>query len=329
MSPAMPGNEAGRLEQGGQTELQSAGYSQPWWHGMGNSRSLGENASKSSSMQHLNVSARNGTMQSKVNGRVDDGAKFDKETQGTLASESDVNIGQEYQHIHHAPSLAPKMGKHLDPNSQMELVGHSIVLTSYPYLDPQYSGILASYGSHVMLPPQLQGMHHARMPLPLEMEEEPVYVNAKQYHGILRRRKSRAKAELAKKAIKVRKPYLHESRHLHAMRRARGCGGRFLNTKKLDGIANSTSEEGMNLGPSLSTQSSISSGSDSLPANDNMGTINAHEAHNSSHSNSNDHVVSSTYHSLSSDGKVGGDYFGQQGKSMLANGVNHGLCPIK
>ena len=143
-----------------------------------------------------------------------------------------------------------------------------------------------------------------RVALPTEItEEEPVYVNAKQYHCILRRRQQRAKAEAENKLIKTRRvraphrwapcgtacnppalidclshtcvklgiswgtdlgvhacilqPYLHKSRHIHAVKRIRGAGGRFLTAEEARQLQVDASEEGSGGGNSLSAASSL------------------------------------------------------------------------
>lgn len=167
----------------------------------------------------------------------------------------------------HSPSsgMAPLSAEYMMP-PHVE-VGHAVAPAAYPYPDPYYRSIFTPYGAQPMMHPHLMGIQ-AAVPLPSDAVEEPVYVNAKQYHGILRRRQSRAKAESENKMLKcrkvrtssapesqTRKPYLHESRHLHALRRARGCGGRFLNAKPGENEENNKTDSNEN-GHNPSTEKS-------------------------------------------------------------------------
>jgi len=90
---------------------------------------------------------------------------------------------------------------------------------------------------NMMLPFMMNPSSFSRVALPTEIiEEQPTYVNAKQYRRIIKRRQARAKLEQKKKIPNQRKAYMHESRHAHAMRRLRGPGGRFLTKAELDHV---------------------------------------------------------------------------------------------
>ncbi|XP_052771342.1 nuclear transcription factor Y subunit alpha-like [Mya arenaria] len=99
--------------------------------------------------------------------------------------------------------------------------------TSFVLVDSNNKPVQLPQGIQVInLPSQQPGQQIA---MPGETGEEPLYVNAKQYHRILKRRQARAKLEAMGRIPKERQRYLYESRHQHALKRQRGSGGIFVN----------------------------------------------------------------------------------------------------
>ncbi|XP_021739272.1 nuclear transcription factor Y subunit A-4-like isoform X2 [Chenopodium quinoa] len=333
--PSNAGNVEDRFQVDGGGKPQNMLFGQPWWRGLNNNgvsptSASNDSSTRSSSGEPVNGSSLAGPFSLQINGMQDTGASVYREIHTALAPQSaERDNTQETKQV---PSSMPQnLGDQSNP--QMEFVGHSIAMTSYPFQDPTYAGAM-SYAQVQQVIPQLYGLHQSRMPLPLAMEEEPVYVNAKQYHGILRRRQSRAKAELEKKVIKARKPYLHESRHVHALRRARGAGGRFLNTKKLDGndANNAASKANANTATNLQICSSGSARAEHLSTTycanagsswnqqESRGLMisDIHKADSHSSGSTNVHGLSSTYLSFSGANEERNNY-GQGG--MKVNGA--------
>lgn len=91
-----------------------------------------------------------------------------------------------------------------------------------------------------------------------ETIQQPFYVNAKQYYRIIKRRYARARLEENIRISRERKPYLHESRHKHAMRRPRGQGGRFLTVAEIEAMK---AKESSDSGQSSATATPLSDAS--------------------------------------------------------------------
>ncbi|KAL2503082.1 Nuclear transcription factor Y subunit A-10 [Forsythia ovata] len=200
----------------------SVGAAVPWWCGLGSQPAT--TAAHGEAFSHLKSVSVN---QSETGNKL--AAKQGEDQQGlgkgnaahfTFLSDDLVSAAN--------GAKSQLQGARMEYQGHFELgFGQPLICGKYPLAEQCY-GVYSTYG------PQAEG-RVMLLPLNMTTDEGPIFVNAKQYRGIIRRRKSRAKAEMENKVFKPRKQFLHMSRHLHAKRRPRGNGGRFLNTKISNG----------------------------------------------------------------------------------------------
>ncbi|RFU72871.1 nuclear transcription factor y, alpha [Trichoderma arundinaceum] len=153
--------------------------------------------------------------------------------------------GSSYPYMHSDPSMPhtsprmPNAKKDGRPSPRMnnisQIPGRRMSQVTSPGV-PSAPGMMNHGGPRPPPMPPAPAMQHPQSPeMPAgAVEESPLYVNAKQFHRILKRRVARQRLEeQLRLTSKGRKPYLHESRHNHAMRRPRGPGGRFLTAEEV------------------------------------------------------------------------------------------------
>lgn len=183
--------------------------------------------------------------------------------------------GSSYPYMHPDPSMPhtsprmPNAKKDGRPSPRMnsisQIPGRRMSQVTSPGV-PSAPGMMNHGGPRPPPMPPAPAMQHPQSPeMPAgAVEESPLYVNAKQFHRILKRRVARQRLEeQLRLTSKGRKPYLHESRHNHAMRRPRGPGGRFLTAEEVAAMDAKGELDGSGKGPedvSPSKSSETSSG---------------------------------------------------------------------